>query len=685
MNKAACAAAPMPAIAPPTTIDQARDQSGTFDSGRSQSQTSQWLSFLSAHSLQTKLTIGAVNDPLEREADAAADRVMRMADPAISYGSATPRLSRKCETCEDEERTVHRKEIGADTAVDTAPPVVEDVLRGSGQPLDRVTLEFMSGRFGNDFSDVRIHTGAQALQSAAAVGARAYTVGTDVVFGAGQYDPVGNAGRYLLAHELAHVGQQQNKGNPRVVHRQPTNPNPNSAPTQPAPKPTEFSPNVDCIIDKTNEQIPISDNTVTVIEYGATWCKPCGIEQAFLIELCNEYKAAKNPVPVRFFLVDNTDEDLRPTVKTWPPVVNSMPGLLIYSGKFQTFQGLGLRTPTKAEAKVEIDKAIGCAKDPLKCGPLQEPEGGPGCKIDTAATPTGNRFKFALNTVNFEAGEEAKLDAFVKKIKPKSTINLLGLASSDGPDSTNRTLSCQRALVATSVFARNGLVVDSLKGSGPVSGTDNKPEFRAVDVQVIDPAGPTAAITQSGSTPNTATGACAAPTCIADFVISGSSTIEKGALITDPAAKPADPRMLLQTSDCNPSLYQVIPNRANGALTSNIKILHVTWKKDPPPGTLSVVRNARDDTGDNPDPKQKAPSFAALDPTTAGAWASNVDSVAFRKQGCKTTKSIPSWCVPFCSFGEFTMVATVTWQCDNTVCTNDFVTKPLKINVQKKP
>lgn len=208
MTKAACAAALVPAVAPPTAIAQVHDQSGAFDSERSQSQTSQWLSFLGAHSLQTKLTIGAVNDPLEREADAAANRVMRIADPAISPGSATPRLSRKCETCEDEEQSVHRKEVGADTAVDTAPPVVEDVLRGSGQPLDQATHEFMSGRFGNDFSDVRIHTGEQAAQSAAAVGARAYTVGSDVVFGAGQYDPVGIAGRHLLAHELAHVVQQ---------------------------------------------------------------------------------------------------------------------------------------------------------------------------------------------------------------------------------------------------------------------------------------------------------------------------------------------------------------------------------------------------------------------------------------------------------------------------------------------
>ena len=493
----------------------------------------------------------------------------------------------------------------------------------------------------------------------------------------GSCAPQTEAGRHLVAHELTHVMQQRSDDHSGVVHRQPNPPN------NPPPATPQFQANVDCIVEKTNQHIPVDPNTVTVIEYGAEWCKPCGAEQKFLIELCKEYKATKTAVPVRFFLVDDTDEDKKPTVNTWPPVVSSMPGLLIYSGKFQTYQNLGLTTPSKAGVKAEIDKAIGSAKDPLKSQPLEEPAGGPGCTIDTAATPKGTRFKFAVNTVDFAAGEEAKLDAFVKKIKPKSTINLLGLASSDGPDPTNRVLSCQRALAATSVFARNGLLVDSMKGSGPIPGTDNKQEFRAVDVQVKNPGAPTPPGTPQGG--STTSGTCSAPTCAADFVIAGSSTIQKGRMITDPTAMPADPRMLLQTSDCNPSLYQIVPNPSNTAITSNIKILHVTWKKDPPPGTLSVIRNAVDDTGDNPDPKQKAPSFAALDPTTAKGWATNVDSVAFRKQGCKTTTAAPSWCVPFCSFGKFTMVATVSWQCGTTICSNDFKTQPFTIDVQKTP
>src|SRR5262249_17870646 len=161
----------------------------------------------------------------------------------------------------------------------------------------------------------------------------------------------------------------------------------------------EFTAPVDCMVEKTNQQIPVDPNTVTVIQYGATWCKPCGKEQAMLIELCNEYKAAKTAVPVRFFVVDVTDDDKKPKPfdKTWPPVPDNVPALLIYSGQFQTTQSLGLKTPTKAGIKTEIDKAIGCVNDPMKCA-TQEPSGGVGCKIDPTASPAGLRFKFNVNT-----------------------------------------------------------------------------------------------------------------------------------------------------------------------------------------------------------------------------------------------------------------------------------------------
>jgi len=74
--------------------------------------------------------------------------------------------------------------------------------------MDTGTQQFMESRFGQDFGQVRIHTDGRAAESASAIQARAYTSGRDVVFGEGEYQPSSESGRRLLAHELAHVGQQ---------------------------------------------------------------------------------------------------------------------------------------------------------------------------------------------------------------------------------------------------------------------------------------------------------------------------------------------------------------------------------------------------------------------------------------------------------------------------------------------
>jgi hypothetical protein len=93
--------------------------------------------------------------------------------------------------------------------VSEIPPVVHEVLNERGQPLDNPTRSFMEPRFGYDFSQVRIHTNERAAQSAQAVNALAYTVGSNVVFGQGEYAPKTQEGKRLLAHELTHVVQQQ--------------------------------------------------------------------------------------------------------------------------------------------------------------------------------------------------------------------------------------------------------------------------------------------------------------------------------------------------------------------------------------------------------------------------------------------------------------------------------------------
>jgi hypothetical protein len=112
-------------------------------------------------------------------------------------------------------QSLQRKAIN-DTNLDSVPSIVNDVLSSPGQPLDSTTRIFMEDRFGYDFSEVRVHTGSAAEQSAQDVNAHAYTVGHNVVFGAGQFAPGTHAGRRLLAHELAHVVQ---KGNNHHIRR----------------------------------------------------------------------------------------------------------------------------------------------------------------------------------------------------------------------------------------------------------------------------------------------------------------------------------------------------------------------------------------------------------------------------------------------------------------------------------
>jgi hypothetical protein len=88
-------------------------------------------------------------------------------------------------------------------------PVHDVVGSGGGQPLDADTRADMEARLGHDFGDVRVHNDTRAHESAAAVNAHAYTVGSNVVFQRDTYDPGSAEGRLTLAHELTHVVQQR--------------------------------------------------------------------------------------------------------------------------------------------------------------------------------------------------------------------------------------------------------------------------------------------------------------------------------------------------------------------------------------------------------------------------------------------------------------------------------------------
>jgi hypothetical protein len=138
-------------------------------------------------------------------------------------------LQRKCATCGNhtmaggecsecgKKKGLLQRKSAIRKGTNEIPPIVHDALHSSGQPLDAGTRAFFESRFGYDFSNVRVHTDAKAEESAQAVNAQGYTVGLDVVLGAGQYAPATSAGQRLLAHELTHVMQQG--GNARALQQ----------------------------------------------------------------------------------------------------------------------------------------------------------------------------------------------------------------------------------------------------------------------------------------------------------------------------------------------------------------------------------------------------------------------------------------------------------------------------------
>jgi len=127
----------------------------------------------------------------------------------------SPGLAGECEGCR-KKKLLQRRAISPAEPTEV-PPIVHEVLRSPGQPLDPATRAFFEPRFGHDFSRVRVHTDARAADSARAVNALAYTVGPNIVFGMGRFAPCTQEGRPLLAHELTHVVQQHGQVSARVL------------------------------------------------------------------------------------------------------------------------------------------------------------------------------------------------------------------------------------------------------------------------------------------------------------------------------------------------------------------------------------------------------------------------------------------------------------------------------------
>ena len=150
-------------------------------------------------SVQMKVAVNEPGDVYEQEADRLANEIVQNPEPKIGGKKRVGRVR----------SYVQRRISDGSAGLTAAPATLVEVLRSPGQPLDPVTRAFMELGFGADFSQVRGHADAVASRSTEAVGAKAYTIGSNMVFRRGEYAPETTQGQRLLAYEPVHVLQQR--------------------------------------------------------------------------------------------------------------------------------------------------------------------------------------------------------------------------------------------------------------------------------------------------------------------------------------------------------------------------------------------------------------------------------------------------------------------------------------------
>lgn len=213
-----------------TIANKPQAKPAAFDSENASRQMQQNLDpeLIDRFPIQLKLSVGAANGPLEYEADAMADKVMRM--PETSFIQRKSGCS--CSDFDDEHVRlkplasqvtpfIQAKSNGESPASDSVSGKIKSGT-GGGRVMDRETCSFMENRFGRDFSDIKIHDDSISAGLNQSLSAKAFTAGNHIYFNSGQYQPQAYSGRHLLAHELTHTVQQSGSGSPEIIRRTPS-------------------------------------------------------------------------------------------------------------------------------------------------------------------------------------------------------------------------------------------------------------------------------------------------------------------------------------------------------------------------------------------------------------------------------------------------------------------------------
>jgi hypothetical protein len=300
-------------IAPAASVSQPLGEMGIqrqcseCQQGMEQGKDSDEMSALAG--VQTKLTVGAVGDKYEQEADRVAAQVMRMSiapdhspqvqrfgeedNPVMRWSlaqSITPVVHRRVDEQVQMRSLVQRAfQAGGNEASGDLESRL-NASKSGGSALAPEVRAFMEPRFGADFSAVRVHTGGEAVQMNRELGAQAFTHGSDVYFGAGK-EPGNNA---LTAHELTHVVQQTSSTNSPIQRECGVDESCVEEPNASYPKPNASYPEPNASYG--GEQDEQSSWLLDSLLHGTKVVSPAPFKNAAVRKISPEVASVFNPV-----------------------------------------------------------------------------------------------------------------------------------------------------------------------------------------------------------------------------------------------------------------------------------------------------------------------------------------------------------------------------------------------------
>ncbi len=339
---------------------------------------------------------------------------------------------------------------------------VDAAVSSGGRPLDRSVRTQMEGAFDADFGNVRIHTGRAAATSARALQAAAYTQGSDIVFGQGNYAPATGNGRHLLAHELAHVVQQ------RAGRVAATDTGRGVAVSDPGDRFERAAEETARVVTRKISRAPAASAETML-----------GLQATAGNAAVARWRAAASDVPVRAAVVQRCGG-------------HPCAGNCDHSeDAHETTEGIAATSPSvsRSTAGTPAIQRAACPATPTRLGDL--PLDAASDCADPGRSVSGERIFFCTDSDVMTDVGEALLTALVPLLMTMETVDLHGFASPEGPAGRetvyNMNLSCRRAQSVAARLIASGVPASRIsvfKHGGGTEFGSSRPDNRVVVIPI---------------------------------------------------------------------------------------------------------------------------------------------------------------------------------------------------------